>query len=68
MLPVMVEAIGRSQIFCHGVKQGEVRMGFPQGNGTRGSSGCVKCQGLQTKKNDLRDCSLPCSLGIPVSA
>lgn len=27
--------------------------GFPQGNVARGSSGCIKCQGLQTRKPDL---------------
>lgn len=68
MFPAMMEATGRSKIFCHGVRQDEVRSGFPSRERGRGSSGCVKCQGLQTRKNDLRPCPLPCFLGIPVSA
>lgn len=68
VFPAMMEATGRSNIFCHGVRQDEARSRFPSREWSRGSSGCVKCQGLQTKKNDLRHSPLPCFLGIPVSA
>lgn len=68
VFPAMMEATARSPIFCHGVRQDEVRSGFPSREWGRGISGCVKCQGLQTRKNDLRHCPLPCFLGIPVSA
>lgn len=64
VLPEMVGAMGGQRSFI----RGEGRVSSPSREWGKGQHGCITCQGLQTRKDDLRDHLLPCVLGIAISA